>query len=238
MVSGVPQGFDLPSRCAICGATAFSYNPILWEELIQQWELSQYEVDYINLQQGYACAVCKSSLRSMALGMAITRTYNTRCTLHWLTRYTSFRFRRVLEINEAGDLNRYLARSWRHRLACYPEYDMMKLSLPDSSFDLVVHSDTLEHIPDPLAALKECRRVLVPGGACCYTVPIVVGRLSRSRNGLPPSYHGQPSTTTGDYIVQTEVGADMWCLPLQAGFRECRIVTVGFPAAQALICLN
>lgn len=35
---------------------------------------------------------------------------------------------------------------------------------PNTSFDLVVHSDVLEHIENPIQALKESRRVLRPGG--------------------------------------------------------------------------
>ena len=42
---------------------------------------------------------------------------------------------------------------------------MAQLSFDASSFDLVVHSYTLEHVDNPVAALSECRRVLLPGGA-------------------------------------------------------------------------
>ena len=101
------------------------------------------------------------------------------------------RLLRILEINQAGDLCRFFRRRSRHEMRAYPELDMMNMSgIASGTYDLVVHSDTLEHVPDPVLALRECRRVLRPGGACCFTVPIVVGRLTRSRQGLPPSYHG------------------------------------------------
>ncbi len=35
--------------------------------------------------------------------------------------------------------------------------------------------------------------------------------------------------------VQTEFGSDVWELVLATGFAECRIVTVEFPSAQALV---
>jgi len=41
--------------------------------------------------------------------------------------------------------------------------------------DLIVHSDTLEHVDDPVAALTECRRIATPSGACCFTIPIIAG---------------------------------------------------------------
>lgn len=43
-----------------------------------------------------------------------------------------------------------------------------KIPLPDASFDTVLVTYTLCTIPDPLAALKEMRRVLVPGGQLLY----------------------------------------------------------------------
>ena len=112
---------------------------------------------------------------------------------------------------------------------------MMNMSkIPAGYYDLVIHSDTLEHVADPVVGLAECCRVLRPGGACCFTVPIIIGRLSRSRNGLPPSYHGSPGEFLTDFIVQTEYGADAWVQVLRAGFAECRITSVRPPAAHAL----
>jgi ubiquinone/menaquinone biosynthesis C-methylase UbiE len=122
----------------------------------------------------------------------------------------------------------------RRILAVYPEVDMQQLPYESDRFDLVIHSDTLEHVPGPVRALSECRRVLKPGGFCCFTIPIVVGRLTRTRSGLPPSYHGEESGNQSDYQVQTEYGSDFWAQLFEAGFTECRIVSSEFPSAQAI----
>ena len=55
-------------------------------------------------------------------------------------------------------------------------------------------------------------------GRCIFTVPIVVGRMSRTRTGLKNSYHGTPGQGGGDYIVHTEFGADVWRYVVEAGF--------------------
>lgn len=44
-----------------------------------------------------------------------------------------------------------------------------KLPLADASFDTVVSTYTLCTIPDPVAALREMRRVLVPGGRLLFS---------------------------------------------------------------------
>jgi SAM-dependent methyltransferase len=141
---------------------------------------------------------------------------------------------KLLELNEAGTLSPHLRRLPGHVFGAYPEVDMHALPYPDGIFDLVVHSDTLEHVENPVHALAECARVLKPGGAICYTVPVIVGRLSRSRAGLPKSYHGNPAETRDDFLVHTEFGADFWTLPLQAGLARVTIHTVAYPAATAI----
>jgi SAM-dependent methyltransferase len=141
---------------------------------------------------------------------------------------------RVLEINGAAGITDVLARMRGHQLVTYPQYDMQDLAFPDASFDSVIHSDTLERVPDPLAGLRECQRVLAPGGALFFTVPVIVGRVTRSRVGLPPSYHGNPTESGEDYRVQTEFGADFWRWPMEAGFSRVTITAVDCPAALAI----
>jgi ubiquinone/menaquinone biosynthesis C-methylase UbiE len=122
--------------------------------------------------------------------------------------------------------------------AAYPEVDMNSLPYADGSFDLVIHSDTLEHVSDPIHALIECKRVIKSTGALCFTVPTVVGRLSKSREGLPPSYHGNPAVNPKDYIVHTEYGADAWTHLMMAGFTDVTINSVEYPAALAITAHN
>ena len=49
--------------------------------------------------------------------------------------------------------------------------DATQLPFADGSFDGVVASEVLEHVPDDVGALAELVRVLRPGGALAITVP-------------------------------------------------------------------
>jgi hypothetical protein len=49
--------------------------------------------------------------------------------------------------------------------------DITDMDLPDSSFDLVLCSHVLEHVPDDRAALRELHRVLADGGLALVLVP-------------------------------------------------------------------
>ena len=49
--------------------------------------------------------------------------------------------------------------------------DIADMDLPDSSFDLILCSHVLEHVPDDGAAMGELRRVLTDGGLALVLVP-------------------------------------------------------------------
>jgi hypothetical protein len=51
------------------------------------------------------------------------------------------------------------------------QLDITRMNLPDRSFDLILCSHVLEHVPDDSAAMTELRRVLVDGGLALVLVP-------------------------------------------------------------------
>jgi SAM-dependent methyltransferase len=153
--------------CPVCSSNRFTNEPVLWPELIEQWELSPDEVAYINLQQGFCCADCKNNLRAMTLAAAVTRAFGFTGSFKDLCRNDpAIRDLTVIEINPAKNLSPFLQALPKHALHSFPELDMQRMSFPDSSIDIIIHSDTLEHVPDSKAALKESVRVLKPGAIC------------------------------------------------------------------------
>jgi SAM-dependent methyltransferase len=53
--------------------------------------------------------------------------------------------------------------------------DVQHIGLPDASVDTVISCETIEHLPDPVQALREFHRVLRPGGRLILTTPNYFG---------------------------------------------------------------
>ena len=85
--------------------------------------------------------------------------------------------------------------------------DLTALTFDDASIDHVVSLEVLEHVPDFRAALRECYRVLKPGGKLLLSAPFARGERHIVRARLrsdqtiehlePPEYHGDPVDASG-----------------------------------------
>jgi len=71
-----------------------------------------------------------------------------------------------------SDISETLARSVGERLGVsWSQQNACALNIPDHSFDVVISSECIEHVPDPRKALQEMVRVLKPGGFLVVTSP-------------------------------------------------------------------
>ena len=224
--------------CSVCGSDNFTSKKVLWPELINAWQLSAEEAGYIDEQQGCKCNDCGASLRVVALADSLREAWRTSLTIRDFVRQTAAHSLRILDINGALGLSEVLAVLPNYLRVDFPQFDLQALPFSNHSFDIVMHSDTLEHIEKPTLALEECRRVLAQGGRLCFTVPLIVGRLTRSRSGLARSHHGDPVSAGDDLLVHTEFGVDAWTFLARAGFSRVMINCVEYPSATAISAWN
>lgn len=98
--------------------------------------------------------------------------------------------------------------------------DLMKMPFPDNSLDLIISEDVFEHIYDYEAAFAEIYRVLKPGGAHIFTVPIHDGRRTERRSGKRKVYHEDPNPENGGEgtLVFTDWGDDIDDIVASYGF--------------------
>ena len=92
--------------------------------------------------------------------------------------------------------------------------DATAMPFPDGSFDRVIASEVLEHIPADQHALREIARVLRPGGRLAVTVPAWLPE--RVCWGLSEDYHNTPGGHVRIYTRQ-EMAAKLAQAGLQPG---------------------
>jgi Methyltransferase domain len=230
--------------CSVCGrfGPMLRRNWLVAPELRRRWGLNDRQVIALAAKETDCCLFCGAQRRSRRMAEVILRLLPTgdRSIRGWV-RSPLARALRIAEINEVTGLHGEFAclplhqyseylpdvepGSERNRVRCE---DLMRLTYSDASLDLIVHAETLEHVPDMPRALSELNRVLAPGGLMVFTIPRlpdIAQTYSRARVGIggkvEPIVEPLISHPGGDwgYPVFTEFGADFEEILLHVGFR-------------------
>ena len=203
--------------CIACGGRTFEQRVVINDALASAWGLSAQERADFDEREGHACKTCQMSKRVRMLLWSIRRLFPGSGGI------------RVLHFNQINHLGPALRALGDVTETCYQpgiergakvgelvNEDICELTFPTNHFDLAIHSETLEHLFDFNKALREVERVLKPGGAQIYTVPLLQNRSTRQRmqlaaddrilHLLPPSYHGNE----GEFPVVWEFGRDFF----------------------------
>lgn len=201
--------------CVVCGHTSrFLYNPWVIDSVIAA-ETPRDVADGYRRRESLWCSHCHASQRERGLTSALV-TYYGRGASSLALALPAMRELHIAEINRFNAAHHLLAELPGIRYVEYPEEDIHDLSFGDASFDVVITSDTLEHVADPQRALQETFRVLRPGGRHIFTVPLRPDLAhSRSRSGLRQIHHGRPPgpwrhlrKPMPDMLVRTDFGRD------------------------------
>jgi SAM-dependent methyltransferase len=244
---------DQRGHCCVCGAdSVFVFNSwVIPDDQRGGLGGPTASLAYTR-RESLFCRSCCSSLRVRGIADVVLSLYGSGAkSVAELVRQERFRQLEVAEINtigSMGSLHSFLAQLPRLTFSEYRgadrlgevidgarNEDICRLTYADKSFDLVLSSDTLEHVPDFRAALRETRRVLRPGGRHVFTVPIVASRATTDARAtidghgevvhlLPPLYHGRGAglyryvPVGDDLLTFTEFGRDLTDHMREAGF--------------------
>jgi len=212
-----PGDFALaPARCPFCGPSLF--------------------VRLSRADGGVRCARCAAGVVHVALGLGLRDAVRDLSACD------------ACEFSARGPLVEHLRR--HARSLAVSEYfddlppgalrggvrceDMQRLTYADGSFDVVTHTEVLEHVPDDRRALAELFRVLRPGGVMVFTVPLHGGartvERARLRDGavehlLEPVYHTDPQRSATGILAFRDYGTDILDRLREAGFSGARLHT-------------
>jgi SAM-dependent methyltransferase len=213
--------------------------------------LCQCEVRFAsgaNLREGMRCHVCGCNARQRAAAAVLlaeleqqplAQAYATEQASPF---YVALR-RRLPRLRGSEYLHSWRRRLWkscwlwRKRVYTWIRHgDMTALRADDASLDAIISLDVLEHVPDHRAALRECARVLKPGGVFVLTVPFhdreaVNQQIARLREDGSiehvgePEYHGDP--LSGGVLCFHRFGWSLLDDMRHSGFSEvdaCRLL--------------
>ena len=223
--------------CVVCGChSSFRFDPtLIIPQLQKAWGISDNLVEAFNRKESMFCGHCGASLRIRRLAAVLIQTFAelkgiSSKSIVELIQNHEFRRLKIAEINACGVLHSYLK---DHPNLYYSEWvshakagevhdgvrseDLQQLTYPDNYFDIILTSETLEHVPEPENAWREIYRTLKGGGCHIFTIPVLPSQrdtIQRARmvNGtredlLEPAYHSPWGRE--DVFVYTDFGMDV-----------------------------
>lgn len=230
-------------RCACCGRIGLmllrprSIPP----KLVSMWGLSKREAAALVRKETLVCSRCGAKLRSRRLACVLISTFliegkPSRSLREWCLR-SEPRSLTIAEINHIEGLHESICDlpglhysdfqdAETAQSSGVPSEDLTRLSYSDETFDLVLTSETLEHVPDLSKALQEIHRILKPNGLHIFTIPVrptLASTFSRREiraDGSVIDHVPKISHPGGDwgYPVFTEFGRDVLEVIGRAGF--------------------
>jgi SAM-dependent methyltransferase len=234
-------------RCTVCGRLGPMRlrRRIVTPRLRELWGLTPELALALALKESCDCFHCGAKLRCRRLASVLLELDPTgqppvqaRSLADWVT-HPQIQELRIAEINHIDGVHNVLSQLPGFTSSDYApntdpgtfingvrSEDLTQLTYPDHCFDLVLTSESLEHVPNLSAALNEIKRVLVPGGRHIFTIPLlpnvphtfartVIHPDGTFENRAPRIAH--PGGDWG-YPVFTEFGADFPDLLREAGF--------------------
>ncbi len=233
--------------CVVCG----KFRPMLFRRrviprrLVELWGLSARLAVALARKESSDCSSCGAKLRARRIAAVILQNFPVgnppapARSIHEWARFQEIARLKIAEINRIEGLHEELAglpgiqasdyqpgASPGEIVAGIRSEDLTHLTYPEGSFDLVLTSETLEHVPNLAAALDEIGRVLAPGGRHIFTVPQMPGvartfaRIVSRPDGTLDHRAPRICHPGGDvgYPVFTEFGADLPEILHSAGF--------------------
>ena len=167
-----------PLSCNLCGCGVPAFLP-LPANLLLELDRAGFPrklllgSETLNVAH-YLCPVCRATDRDRLIGLFLSRVPDGSSSLPWPN---------MLDVAPSMPLRAYILRSRRFAYRSVDltdpraddRADVQDLRLyDDATFDCVLCSHVLEHVPDDRRALRELRRVLRPSGWAVILAPVAV----------------------------------------------------------------
>lgn len=166
--------FPKRKNCPVCGQKLNHFYPLppLYQESWARYEFPYTGSDFETLnREAFSCPFCGSTDRDRIYAIYLKQLFSSSGTClrvldiapgkalaHWIKQQPQIQYTSCDLFMEGVDV----------------KADIQDLNMfPEASFDLIICSHVLEHVPDDRKALRELFRVLAPGGQAILMAPVL-----------------------------------------------------------------